>query len=111
RRDVRRQVQAGQHQVGRLVDRVVVAVAEGESGRGETAGAITDEVDDGGELGGHGNPAAIGMAAHYRACRRGHPLYWADDFQGIPAVHPAAPLPVARRLPGHALDLRAVEEL
>ncbi|GAA0261659.1 hypothetical protein GCM10009126_29010 [Rhodanobacter caeni] len=39
--------------MGGLVDRVVMAVAEGEPGSGKPAGPITDEVDDGGEFGGH----------------------------------------------------------
>ena len=48
-----RQVQRMQHQLGRLVERVVVAVAEGQPGRAEAARAVADEVDDGGEFGGH----------------------------------------------------------
>jgi hypothetical protein len=42
-----------QHGVRGFVHRVVVAVAERESGRGETAGAVADEVDDALEFGGH----------------------------------------------------------
>ena len=53
RRQVMRQVQGLQDQMGSLVERVVVAVAESQSGRGEPAGSVTDEVDDRGEFGGH----------------------------------------------------------
>src|SRR3546814_9536346 len=74
-------VQTGKDQVGGLVDRVVVAVPEGQPGGREAAGAITDEVDDGGELGGHGDPGVRRLAGHYKACRPAHPVYWADDFQ------------------------------
>ena len=46
RRQIVRQVQRMQGELGRLVEGVVVAVAEGETGRVETAGAVADQVDD-----------------------------------------------------------------
>jgi hypothetical protein len=42
--------------VGGLVDRVVVAMPEREPSGRKATGAITDEVDDGGEFGSHGDP-------------------------------------------------------
>ena len=53
RRQIVRQAQRMQYQVGGFVERVVVAVAEGQPGAGETARAVADEIDDGGKFGGH----------------------------------------------------------
>lgn len=52
-------MQAVQDQLGGFVQRIVVAVAEGQTGCIETAGAVADQVDDGvqfvGRGGSHGN--------------------------------------------------------
>ncbi len=53
-----------------LVDGVVVAMTEGEPGRREAAGAVTDEVDDGGEFVGHGGYWSLGVAKYSR-CEAG----------------------------------------
>ena len=72
-----RQVQTVQHQLGRLVQRVVVTVAEREPGSAKAAGAVADQVDDGREFGGHAQSnraAARSIAAAIGAA----PLYFAN---------------------------------
>src|SRR5690606_31917418 len=53
-----RQVQGVQDQLGGLVDRVVVAVAERQPRRVEAAGAVADQVDDRVQFVGHGGARA-----------------------------------------------------
>src|SRR5690606_41401436 len=43
-----------QDEMGGLVERVVVAVPEGETGSTEAARPVADEIDDRGEFGSHG---------------------------------------------------------
>jgi len=62
RRQVRRQVQHVQHQVRGLVQRIVVTVAEGQSGGAEAAGPVADEIDDRREVGGHGRKLCDGRS-------------------------------------------------
>ena len=54
RAEVMRQVQRMQGQLGRFVQGVVVAVAEGQPGRIKAASAVADQVDDGLQFFGHG---------------------------------------------------------
>ncbi len=61
-----------QDEMGRFVERVVVAVAEGESGRAETAGAVADEIDDRGEFAGH-DETVCRKVAQYKAVRAANP--------------------------------------
>src|SRR5581483_6146900 len=53
RRKIVRQVERVQDEMRGLVERIVVAVAERETGAGEAARTVADEIDDRGEFVGH----------------------------------------------------------
>src|SRR5690606_2257095 len=94
RRQVVRQVQGVQGELGGLVQRVVVAVAEGQARRVEPAGAVADQVDDRLQFFGHGGRLRSAGTKY----SGGGPLSWP-----LPP-----PFPIAQSMSKRALLLLAI---
>src|SRR5690242_11682595 len=89
-----------------VVYRIVVAVAESQTSRIEAAGAVADQIHDGGEFGGH----ACVNAWKPRSIEEAESLHFAHVASHPAPIPAAAAHAVAHRARGYALDLATMEE-